>query len=757
MRFDPYVNFTAGEISPQLRGRVDIDAYRHACSAMTNFQPMPYGGVRRRFGTELLYSAMSTTKRSRLIPFVLQAGQGFFVELSDLAMTVWPPGVSIGPSYPSLTPFTVATPYTEAQLREIRFAQSGNYMVLVHPSHPPYALSRRTDAVWWFRLAPFNPPPLVPGVTGLALAADLAIASGTGSQAATAGVNTFLAADVGRTVSRGNAIGTITAVASATAATVDVDITFAGETGDWFLGGQPQTSMALAGLFGGGLRAGERVSVTAGVNALRTFNIGDHLLMAGGVVRLESWTSATVMEGMVLREPSSGGATGAFQLLQPAFGATYPAGVVLGGYPSCVAFHDQRLVLGGMPQSPQSFMGSVAGNVVDFTPTGAADDAYNWKVDGGTPILHLVADNDLLLLTGEAEYAVSGQDFGTVTGSDVRIRKQSTDGASAVSPVKVGRENVFVQRSNRTLLALGFDIQIQGYDTHELNLLAEHITESGIVDIAYVRRPVPTVFCVRADGKMACVTLDSKQKVTAWWLWETDGIVEAVATVPLADYDEVWIVVKRTINSATVRYLERIQQTYRPTVASVQSDVTLGYLLDCARRYDRTPSGPTGTINVTTHFLNTVVEVQADGMYGGQHTTNGSGVIAFPYQAYEFIVGLPYTSTLTPMPPEVPTAAGSGQGRSAHATEITVKLHDSIGGTINGQDIKKRDAEAIGQVRRLAANEPNPRDFEEDLIEDDVKVAAQGWKQAQSLVTVVQAEPLPFHVLQIVQKVQANP
>lgn len=767
MRYDPYVNFTAGEISPLLKGRIDIDAYRSACSTLTNFQPLEYGGARRRFGTEIAPGFSMRTARVRLLPFVIGVGQAHILCFENLALTTYSPssGAATG----------VASPYTLAQLRDVRWAQSGNFMVLVHPDHPPYALSRLSDTNWWLRQLTMLEPPMISGPVLLTASANLTIEAGLGTRAALGSVFDlfFVQADIGRLISRGTGLGRITAITPdlpadefAYNATVEVLLDFAGTTGNWFLQGQPNVRLTefLP------TEVGSIAVIEATSPAFRTSEIGSYIFLDGGVFKIEYLLDGgKIAASRVIRKSDKvytadpppdplppPDPPAPFTMLQPLFG--WPAGQStehLRMFPRAVAFHDQRLVFGGLRGMPQTFVGSVVGDVIDFTATAHVSDAYLWNIDGATGIQHMAVDNDLLLLTEDAEYAASGSDYATISNADVKIRKQSTDGTSAVAPVKVGREHVFIQRSGKAVMALGFDISINGYDSHNLTLLAEHITGPGIVEVAYARRPVPTLYCVRADGKMACLTLDAKQKVTAWWLWETQGTIESATSIPFATYDDVWMVVRRPFSgSAEARFVERIQQTYQVN----GQPLVVGYLLDCASFYSRTPTGAASVVvALGANYAGRTVQVVADGIYGGQYVASGAGSITVPFDYYQLIAGLGYTSTLVPMPPEVQTNAGSGMGRSAHATECTVKLHQSMGGKINGVPITRLDANAIPQSRPLAAAGVVPN-YENYLVTGDAPATGlQGWQQGEALVTIVQDEPLPFHVIAVVQLVEANP
>lgn len=751
-RYDPLVNFTAGEISPQLRGRVDVDAYRHAAIEMTNMQPLQYGGARRRFGTEYIRASESNTYRSRLIPFVAGPGLVAFIELSHL--TIRSCAVTDGlyeANYSIATAFTGSTPYTEAQLRDIRFAQSANFMVLVHPAHPPRALSM-LGGTWWFREIVFRDEPASDRPIYLRASGDITI-SGT-TLTGTAGTF-FTNADVGRLISRGTGLGWITAVASATSATVQLISPLAGTSGAWFIHGQPRTVLQFSQTG----REGELITITAVSAGFRLGDFFGFIHAHDAVLRIENVTpDGTTLLARVMRPMSASGDVAAYRLQHPTFG--WPLGQStewVNGYPASVAFNDQRLVFGGLAGDPQRLIGSVAGDVLDFTNTGAPDDGYDWRIEGATNIQHLVSDNDLLALTHADERAVTGRDGqSTITAEGARSKPQSTDGSSSVAPAKVGREHVFVQRNGRAVMALGFDIQIQGYETHDLTLLAEHITRGRIVEMAFARRPVPTLFCVRTDGKMACLTLDSKQRVTAWWLWD-GGLaaqIESVACVPLDDYDEVQFVVRRFVNGNWRRGLERWRQNYQVGL----SGVNLGFLADCARVYQRSPAGPTGPVTIATHLPLSLVDVVADGMYGGRFSTDADGDLTVPFEFGHLEVGLPYTSRLIPMPPEAPTAAGTGQGRAAWAAQVTVRLHESIGGKINGEPIGKRDSAGMPQPRKLAGDHPHPRDYTTDLVSDDTPpLGAQGWLQNRPLVTIEQDEPLPQHVVLVVQRIQVNP
>ncbi len=63
-------DFVAGEISPELWGRHDVDVYYHGAARIENFVPRRTGGLRKRAGTELAWHIAGTEARDyRIIPY----------------------------------------------------------------------------------------------------------------------------------------------------------------------------------------------------------------------------------------------------------------------------------------------------------------------------------------------------------------------------------------------------------------------------------------------------------------------------------------------------------------------------------------------------------------------------------------------------------------------------------------------------------------------------------------------------------------
>lgn len=140
-------NFTAGEISPNMYGRVDVAKYFNGVRKLRNLIPLPQGGVRRRPGTGYLGAVNDRTKKVRLRTFKFSSTDSYILEFQDFTLRIWKSGVLIG------APLVVTTPYGENDISQLRLTQSADIIFLAHSSYPPQTLTRNSNTSW--TLAPY--------------------------------------------------------------------------------------------------------------------------------------------------------------------------------------------------------------------------------------------------------------------------------------------------------------------------------------------------------------------------------------------------------------------------------------------------------------------------------------------------------------------------------------------------------------------------------------------------------------------------
>ena len=78
-------NFSSGEISPLLDGRVDLEEYASACKVLENFIPVIQGPAVRRGGTRHVEETKNSGKAGTL-KFEFSTDQAYTLVIGDLYM-----------------------------------------------------------------------------------------------------------------------------------------------------------------------------------------------------------------------------------------------------------------------------------------------------------------------------------------------------------------------------------------------------------------------------------------------------------------------------------------------------------------------------------------------------------------------------------------------------------------------------------------------------------------------------------------------
>jgi len=139
-------NFTAGELSPLLDGRVDINKYYSGCKTLENFIILPYGGIKRRPGTYYVGSTKLNAV-ARLVSFQFSTEQAYILEFTEGFIRFYMDGGIILED-DNVTVYELDTDaengitYLEEDLFDLQFAQDADTMWIVHPSYKPQKLTR---------------------------------------------------------------------------------------------------------------------------------------------------------------------------------------------------------------------------------------------------------------------------------------------------------------------------------------------------------------------------------------------------------------------------------------------------------------------------------------------------------------------------------------------------------------------------------------------------------------------------------------
>lgn len=457
---------------------------------------------------------------------------------------------------------------------------------------------------------------------------------------------------------------------------------------------------------------------------------------AEGVVKLTEITSDSTAKAHVEKELGSTDMTTNF--LWGAWSEEF-------GYPQTLCFFQDRLCFGGTKKQPYMVWMSRTGDYGNFSVEKASgtvtDDsavALAFVSRKQFKILHLIASTDLIVLTAGNEWTVSGSD--TVTPSKAVPKMQTTRGCSAVEPLMIGGRIVFVQGRGSTVRDMAYSYETDSYGGNDLTLLAKHIIENvQIVDSAYKQEPDSTIYFVRSDGTMACLSYIMEQKVYAWSTIETQGKIEAVAAVQEGDEDIIYLVVKREINGVTVRNIEYLAKN--PAKSNNPDDYIM---LDNAIEYSTAEKSSGETEIDAAELAGEKVTVIGDGrMYSGL-TVSQDGTVTLPAAVQHAFIGLPYRSIVELPNVEIRTGDGTMQGRKKQISNCILRLNNSLGGMV-GPDINTMDL----------------MNFDEQNAVSDIKLFTGdkhmtlpiGGFNNEGRVIIVTDEPYPFNLLAVVREV----
>lgn len=509
-------NFSAGEFSPLLMGRVDVDRYKAAVETCLNFIPLAQGPLTRRPGTKFVAEVKDSADATRLVRFEFSTTQAYILEFGDLYIRFYKDNGQIE-SAPN-TPYEVTTPYAAADLARLRFTQSADVLYIVHPNYEPRKLTRTGHTSWTLSTISFLDGPYLPENT-TTLAISPSATTGSITLSATAAV--FSSTDVGRLIRirHGSTWGyaTITGFTSSTSVSATVGSAFGGtgSTNSWRLG---------------------------------LFSAPD-------------------------------------------------------AWPSCIVFHEDRLVVAGGKNAPQRLDGSKSGDYENFAPTDtsgaiASSNSYGFSLNSNdvNAIKWLTSDEKGLLAGSlSAEWWVRPAATNeALSATNVSAKKSTSWGSATVAAVQMGRASMFIQRAGRKLREMAYFFDADGFRATDLTELSEHVTESGIVEMAFQQEPRPILWCVRNDGVLAAMTYDRDLDAlkVGWHRHVLGGYgdaaanppkVESAAVIPSSDgtTSELWLLVQRHINGTQKRYVEYLSNFFEQT-----DNPEDAYFLDCGLTYD---------------------------------------------------------------------------------------------------------------------------------------------------------------------------
>ena len=416
-------------------------------------------------------------------------------------------------------------------------------------------------------------------------------------------------------------------------------------------------------------------------------------------------------------------------------------------FPSCVTFFEERLVFAGTNNDPQKLFFSKAGDFEDMTTGTNAGDGMSFTIgsDQVNAIKYLKGLRTLLIGTVGGEFvATASTSAEPITPTNIQIKRQAGYGTSDVDALLAGNRILFVQRAGKKVRELVFDFDTDGYIAPDLTLLAEHIAGSGVgtgfTNWTYQQEPDSIVWVVRSDGVLTGMTYQRGENVVAWHRHILGGVfstgsavVESVAAISnsLASSkgeDSLYMIVKRTINGGTKRYVEVMQPF------DFADNIEDAWFLDSALQYS---GSATTSLSGLDHLEGQTVSILANGSTHPDKVVS-SGAITLDRSVTKATVGLKYTSALQTMRIESGSADGSAQGKVKRIQEITTRFFQTVGAELGSSStstdlIPFRDSSMA-------------MDTAVELFTGDKQIEFNADYETDGFIYIQQQQPLPMTI-----------
>lgn len=414
------------------------------------------------------------------------------------------------------------------------------------------------------------------------------------------------------------------------------------------------------------------------------------------------------------------------------------------GWPRAATVHEQRLILIGTRDEPDKVRASRFDGFFDFTELTSDDGTLAFvAASRETNALMWVESFGRVLAMGsvaEEWSASSGSEGKILTPTNPpRIERETRSGSCDIPAVLLGDALMFFSNDRQEVYEFSYSFERNKHVKQRMTQLADHLFSGGIKQVAVARSPDTVLYCVMNDGRLLSFTYDREQGVVAWAEHTTDGLFESVSVIYGGDLnaDEVWFVIKRTINSVDVRYVESFHQD----TARMRFETEFNELCYCDCSILVTNVSPATVITGLTRLEGEAVVVVADGVVITGKTVSG-GSITLTTAATNVRVGLAYTATLQGMPLELQLQDGSSMNRLQRSAKAMVLTLNSNGFEHNADPLDNSlqwysngDLSDIGNLHTR-------------VTRTEVTVASRHGYETD--LTLRSAAPLPLNVLAII-------
>ena len=747
-KFNAPINaFTAGEFSPEMWGRYDIEPIKHALAQAENIVIHPQGGFSNRAGTQAVLpgnaalSWLSGTDRAgvRMIPFVGTDRTRWILILGSAPGSLKAVKVISGPS--TTTSFTISsiTPPSRlyyqgtvgwgglllGEMRLIKYAQIADTIICTHPSEQPFIIRYNSTAGTWS----------MDWYQGWALA----LAGTTNSTVISTPFLEFNSQN-----NQGQGSLTASAATGSITLTSSAGIFKSGHVGALF-------KLSAAATTGWCVVTGYTNSTTVSAEVLSTVPT-----VAVGITVNTSWEES--------------------------------AWSIYRGWPQSVTVFQERIIFGGNLQFPDRIWASEQGNYTNIMrrkleqdPTFADDVTNDWVFEFDVAstelerIYWMSGGQKLIIGTNSREITASGTN-GALGPLDVQIEPQSAYGSSEyASGLRIGNTIYFPEANGFKIRELLFNFNEDSFTGQDVTLynqkltfkMAEKVNNTtyaapGFVGMCVSKQDGSRLWAYDYAGGLHSCTIDKDNGTQAWSTHYLGGygtpsgrppmVGEAVVLPSSGEYgseEMIFLYTNRYVAGAYTGCIEMMGRRFfsHDITAYTTQDQPGGIPRFCD--YSKAFTLATVVAGVLTknsvltglsYLEGETVVVVGDGKYLGEYVV-ASGQITLNVPVYFGVVGLKYRSIAKTLPIEAGSYIGSAQGLHKTLSNATIRFMRTVGGKFG----KSEDSleTILFRPGSLAMGTAIP------MFTGDKRVSVPTGYDRAGQVVVVQDIPLPMTVTAI--------
>jgi len=597
-------SFLRGELDPTIISRVDVAAYGQGLKKARNVIPLNQGGVERRGGTLFRADLGATT---RLESFIFNSTQEYIFAFQNTVLKIYSTAGVL------LATFT-SCPWLTSELYELNFTQQGDTMIVVHENIVPQIITRIgstsfTRTAFGFETSVNGEKTYQPyfkfADDSITLDIDSTTKGTTGVTCTTSSAY-WISGYVGMVIRYHGAELTITGYTSSTIVTAtlndDVEIELDADP----FATQQGSGVVKVTQVGHGFSTGASVTIS-GANdifdddgdGLATANINGAFSIT--VLDDDHWEFTAGASDTALESVDGGGVRVVIVGHPPTRNWDEQVFSSVNGYPKTATFHEQRLYFGGVTALPDGIQGSKITDFYNFD-VGKAGDADSIQIqiasDQINEIRHLVSGKLLQIFSSTSEFYLKPQIGKPITPTDIQIIRQSTLGSQLKAMPRIfDGATIYIQNNGKTVREYFYSAGAEEFTSNSISLLSNHLISSPQDSAKITSMPSRTeqfYFLVNDDGTMGIFTSQRAEKIAGWMLWSTDGTIESVACTT----SNIYVSVKRTINSSDVYYLEQ----FASTAFDLPTDMTVTKTISATYQPHGTPL-VNGAFSSTTTFI----------------------------------------------------------------------------------------------------------------------------------------------------------